>query len=1008
MPVISTRYSTTTTGNSYISPSVGTFRSTFSATSRSSADRSSSIERPSYTNTTESFLNRSRGANNTYRLTSSASYRLSNSTNDSFSSRYGTQPHRSSSLARSVAISGLELYEKYSPANYTPKSELTRSSSLTENSSSPHIPVNNNKESSPVVGHRKEHLLKHGSSTSMKNKTQPIDFHKKSQLESKNTSKIRHALQIKTSSCSGTSRNQTKNNITDNNNSIMPSFTPSTCYSEINKADEFKSKNKLCTNLILSNKSHKPVSNITSIFNGNPNKKASFLPVNDKSSSSHHTGFQNENFLKKEYELARTQVIQKNLSKQNEQDNTNNNMSENIKNNFKSEKYTTDDKQELNEIRNKILGKNSDNMMSRGKVLSNTSTNSGESNDDIKFIDSDSDNLSDKKISPVNEASLNIIATPNHITKMLATSTPIKSNEITRNTNNTLTLNKTNTYPPKPSETNASQIFTQNSVISPNNKKLILNASPKNSCVYEKQQQEQYLLQNISITNSEPDDLTNTCKRETKMDSIATVALTAGTAKIRIISNDTEDDNDFSNVSTSATIILPSRVKQNGSHVIVKKPDGEQINNTTNKDASSILLEKKNTLNHKQLSENNDCARNASSIRSALPPTSSLSSRTNWEKDSYKSYSSRNYDNGSSSNSSYILPRSTKTGSPAREFESRKVEKETVEGLCGLWNIGNTCFMNSVLQCLSNTKELTKGIKALVPVRSSGKDQRIFTEFQRLIKELWSPGNRSVNPSEFKMAFSSKHRMYSGSAQQDSQEFLRFFLDSVHGALNTATKAEPITLDDNMSDSRKAELMWNWYSKTENSVIKDLFVGQLKSTLKCTECGNTSTTFDPFWDLSLPLPSNTRCKLSDCLDLFIKEEILDGDEMPTCSKCKTRRKSTKNFTIQRYPKILVIHLKRFSETRWSKLTTLVEFPTSEGGLNLAPFASSSNTETNNGLYSLYATSNHMGSTAGGHYVAFCKHPTTKKWHEFNDNSVTDTPESSLVSSSAYLLFYERV
>lgn len=171
---------------------------------------------------------------------------------------------------------------------------------------------------------------------------------------------------------------------------------------------------------------------------------------------------------------------------------------------------------------------------------------------------------------------------------------------------------------------------------------------------------------------------------------------------------------------------------------------------------------------------------------------------------------------------------------------------------------------------------------------------------------MWRPGNRSVNPSEFKMALSSKHRMYSGSAQQDSQEFLRFFLDSLHSALNTAAKAEPITIEDSMSDSRRADLMWNWYSKTENSPIKDLFVGQLKSTLRCTVCDNTSVTFDPFWDLSLPIPSNSRCKLSDCLDQFNKEEILDGDEMPTCSKCKTRRKCTKSFTIQRFPKILVI------------------------------------------------------------------------------------------------------
>jgi ubiquitin C-terminal hydrolase len=50
--------------------------------------------------------------------------------------------------------------------------------------------------------------------------------------------------------------------------------------------------------------------------------------------------------------------------------------------------------------------------------------------------------------------------------------------------------------------------------------------------------------------------------------------------------------------------------------------------------------------------------------------------------------------------------------------------------------------------------------------------------------------------------------------------------------MNPAQKAEPVTIDDDMSDSKKADLMWDWYSKTENSVIKDLFVGQLRSTLK--------------------------------------------------------------------------------------------------------------------------------------------------------------------------------
>lgn len=170
-------------------------------------------------------------------------------------------------------------------------------------------------------------------------------------------------------------------------------------------------------------------------------------------------------------------------------------------------------------------------------------------------------------------------------------------------------------------------------------------------------------------------------------------------------------------------------------------------------------------------------------------------------------------------------------------------------GLCGLRNIGNTCFMNSVLQCLSHTNELKNFLTKQISPKTSSKDQRIFSEFVKLIKEMWTPNTRSVTPLELKQAVSSKYRMYSGSCQQDAQEFLRFFLDTLHSSLNTGVKGEKLEIDDNMSDTRKADQTWEWYSKVENSLIRDLFVGQLKSSLKCTVCGNTSVTFDPFWDL---------------------------------------------------------------------------------------------------------------------------------------------------------------
>ncbi|XP_039941103.1 ubiquitin carboxyl-terminal hydrolase 2 isoform X1 [Hirundo rustica] len=337
---------------------------------------------------------------------------------------------------------------------------------------------------------------------------------------------------------------------------------------------------------------------------------------------------------------------------------------------------------------------------------------------------------------------------------------------------------------------------------------------------------------------------------------------------------------------------------------------------------------------------------------------------------------------------------------------------KAVQGLTGLRNLGNTCFMNSILQCLSNTKELRDYCLQNQYLRDLNNNSRMRTalmsEFAKLIQLLWtSSPNESVSPSEFKTQIQRYAPRFVGYNQQDAQEFLRFLLDGLHSEVNRVLvrpRASTDTLD-HLPDDEKSRQMWRRYQEREDSRISDLFVGQLKSSLTCTECGYCSTAFDPFWDLSLPIPKKSygEVTLMDCLRLFTKEDVLDGDEKPTCCRCKARTRCTKKFSIQKFPKILVLHLKRFSEARIrsSKLTTFVNFPLKD--LDLREFASQS---CNHAVYNLYAVSNHSGTTMGGHYTAYCKSPVSSEWHTFNDSRVTPMSSSHVRSSDAYLLFYE--
>jgi len=185
-------------------------------------------------------------------------------------------------------------------------------------------------------------------------------------------------------------------------------------------------------------------------------------------------------------------------------------------------------------------------------------------------------------------------------------------------------------------------------------------------------------------------------------------------------------------------------------------------------------------------------------------------------------------------------------------------------GRTGLVNIGNTCFMNSALQCLSNCYELTKYFLLDLYEDEINKDNKlgsggeIASIYRELLDDLWNGEKSIINPGYFKKVFSVFVKKFSGYHQQDSNEFLIYLLDRIHEDLNSVSKKPYIEIKEkgeNESDEDASIRWWETHLLRENSIIVDLFHGQFKNTITCDYCNRVSVTYDSYIFLSLSIPS---------------------------------------------------------------------------------------------------------------------------------------------------------
>ncbi|KAK7685732.1 hypothetical protein QCA50_011077 [Cerrena zonata] len=327
---------------------------------------------------------------------------------------------------------------------------------------------------------------------------------------------------------------------------------------------------------------------------------------------------------------------------------------------------------------------------------------------------------------------------------------------------------------------------------------------------------------------------------------------------------------------------------------------------------------------------------------------------------------------------------------------------DTQVGTSGLKNLGNTCYMNSTIQCLSATAPFAtffkdgtwqREVNVFNPMGTKG---RLAEAFARILREMSTSEMQTLTPIPFRRSICQYASQFQGTEQHDSQEFLQFLLDGLHEDLNRVTQKPPM----NMTPEREAELEtlptqiaseqeWQNYLTRNRSLVVDLFQGQFRNQLQCLTCRQTSTTYNSFMYLTLPIPtgrSSSEVKLSDCLDAFVKEEVMEKSDAWHCPKCKTLRQATKRLTLSRLPPILLVHLKRFSHKGHftDKIETRVNFPMKELDLtNYMPLPLPPGQAPTQHLpyddprlqkppykYDLYAVTNHYGTLSSGHYTAF--------------------------------------
>uniref|UniRef100_I0FIU5 ubiquitinyl hydrolase 1 n=1 Tax=Macaca mulatta TaxID=9544 RepID=I0FIU5_MACMU len=301
----------------------------------------------------------------------------------------------------------------------------------------------------------------------------------------------------------------------------------------------------------------------------------------------------------------------------------------------------------------------------------------------------------------------------------------------------------------------------------------------------------------------------------------------------------------------------------------------------------------------------------------------------------------------------------------------------------GLHNLGNTCFLNATIQCLTYTPPLANYLLSKEHARSCHQGSFcMLCVMQNHIVQAFANSGNAIKPVSFIRDLKKIARHFRFGNQEDAHEFLRYTIDAMQKAcLNGCAKLDRQT--------------------QATTLVHQIFGGYLRSRVKCSMCKSVSDTYDPYLDVALEI--RQAANIVRALELFVKADVLSGENAYMCAKCKKKVPASKRFTIHRTSNVLTLSLKRFANFSGGKITKDVGYPEF---LNIRPYMSQNNGDPV--MYGLYAVLVHSGySCHAGHYYCYVK-ASNGQWYQMNDSLVHSSNVKVVLNQQAYVLFYLRI